>query len=167
MYYYTSAHGLSYGGAAPERASLPGPMHRRHFATPPVGQCADGAGPRSPQAREPCPLFCHFLRVCACAGGTGSRSVARLAKYCGLVKRQTGHAFLNAQWVCLLMKFTKQHLFVIKVAGVMKSLFVYLLLNSLVFLEKSLDYLHIDAALQKCQSLSKVVKTNVSWLKFI
>ena len=29
MYYYTSAH-----GAAPERASLPGPMHRRHFATP-------------------------------------------------------------------------------------------------------------------------------------
>lgn len=28
------------------------------------------------------------------------------------------------------MKFTKQHLFVIKVAGVMKSLFVYLLLNS-------------------------------------
>ena len=53
-----------------------------------------------------------------------------MAKYCGLVKRQTGHAFLNAQWVCLLMKFTKQHLFVIKVAGVMKSLFVYLLLNS-------------------------------------
>ena len=46
------------------------------------------------------------------------------------MKRQTGHAFLNAQWVCLLMKFTKQHLFVIKVAGVMKSLFVYLLLNS-------------------------------------
>lgn len=32
-----------------------------------------------------------------------------------------------------------QHLFVIKVAGVMKSLFVYLLLNSLVFLEKSLN----------------------------
>ena len=64
------------------------------------------------------------------------------------------------------MKFTKQHLFVIKVAGVMKSLFGYLLFDSLVNLEKSLDYLHIGGALQKSQSLSNVVKTNVSWLKF-
>ena len=67
-------------------------------------------------------IFCGSARA---LGGTGSRSVARLAKYCGLVKRQTGHAFLNAQWVCLLIC-----LFVIKVAGVMKSLFVYLLLDS-------------------------------------
>ena len=156
MYYYTSAHGLSYGGAAPERASLPGPMHRRHCATPPVGQCAHGAGPRSPQAREPCPLFCHFLRVCACAGGTGSRSVARLAKYCGLVKRQTGHAFLNAQWVCLLMKFAKQHLFVIKVAGGYEK-FVCLFTFKLSDLFGEIFKLP-PCALQKCQSLSKVVK---------
>ena len=69
-------------------------------------------------------IFCGSARA---LGGTGSRSVARLAKYCGLVKRQTGHAFLNAQWVCLLIKFTKQHLFVvIKLARVIKSLFVCL-----------------------------------------
>ena len=77
---------------------------------PPVGQCADGAGPRSHRPGSSRALyFAIFCGSARALGGTGSRSVARLAKYCGLVKRQTGHAFLNAQWVCLLIKFTKQH----------------------------------------------------------
>ena len=46
----------------------------------PVGQCADGAGPRSLQAREPCPLFCHFLRVCACARGHGQQVCCQIGK---------------------------------------------------------------------------------------
>ena len=77
MYYYTSAH-----GAAPERASLPGPMHRRHFATPRASRPVRWwCGPSLPQAREqPCPLFCHFLRVCACARGHGQQVCCQIGK---------------------------------------------------------------------------------------
>ena len=75
MYYYTSAHGLSYGGAAPERASLPGPMHRRHCATPPVGQCAHGAGPRS---HRPGSRALYFAIFCGSARAQGARAAGLL-----------------------------------------------------------------------------------------
>ena len=47
----------------------------------PVGQCATWCGPSLPQAREPpCPLFCHFLRVCACARGHGQQVCCQIGK---------------------------------------------------------------------------------------
>ena len=124
MYYYTSAH-----GAAPERASLPGPMHRRHFATPRASRAVrPWCGPSLPQAREqPCPLFCHFLLVCACARGHGQQVCCQIGKVLWPCEA-TNWSRLSQCTVGVPTNEVYKTRFIchIKVAGVMKSLFVCL-----------------------------------------